>query len=180
MPRKHVSIVVFVAQLLASVGAAASAELSDSIRDQYRRPLEAPFKAKTPYSPLVATLGKMLYFDPRVSNAQNMSCASCHNPSFGWEAPLARAIGAMNTPLDRHAPTILNMAWGEDYFWDGRAKTLEEQAAGPITASVEMNAPLDQVVRRLNAVVGYREAFARAFPGEGLSEQTILTAIATY
>ena len=69
-----------------------------------------------------------------------MNCASCHNPSFGWEVPLKGAIGAQNTMLGRNAPTVLNLAWGKDhYFWDGRAKTLEEQALGPIQADVEMN-----------------------------------------
>lgn len=149
-------------------------------KSQFRRPLEIPFPKNAPYSPLVATLGKMLYFDPRVSGAQNMSCASCHNPSFGWEVPVEGAVGAQNTRLGRHAPTILNAAWVEPLFWDGRAATLEEQAAGPITADVEMNAPLDEVVERLSAIDAYRAGFDRAFPGKGLTEQTILTAIATY
>ena len=149
-------------------------------RSDFRRPLEIPFPEHAPYNPLVATLGKMLYFDPRLSGAQNMSCASCHNPSFGWEVPVGGAVGAQNAPLGRHAPTILNMAWVSPYFWDGRAATLEEQAAGPITADVEMNAPLSDVVERLAAIEAYAEGFARAFPGEGLTEKTILTAIATY
>ncbi|MFK7945457.1 MAG: cytochrome-c peroxidase [Paracoccaceae bacterium] len=149
-------------------------------KSDFRRPLEIPFPKNAPYSPLVATLGKMLYFDPRVSGAQNMSCASCHNPSFGWEVPVEGAVGAQNAPLGRHAPTILNMAWVEPYFWDGRAATLEDQAAGPITADVEMNAPLDEVVERLAEIDAYSDGFERAFPGQGLTEQTILTAIATY
>lgn len=68
-----------------------------------------------------------------------MNCASCHNPSFGYEVPVVTAVGAANTRLGRQAPTILNMAWVTPLFWDGRAATLEEQAAGPITAPVEMN-----------------------------------------
>ena len=52
-----------------------------------------------------------------------MNCASCHNPSFGWEAPLSGAVGAQKIVLDRSAPTILNEAWGgPHFFWDGRAK----------------------------------------------------------
>lgn len=122
----------------------------------------------------------MLYFDPRLSGAQNMSCASCHDPSFGWETPVERAVGGLNVPLGRHAPTILNMAWVAPHFWDGRAASLEEQAAGPITAPAEMNAPLDEVVERLRAITDYRDGFERAFPGEGLSEDTLLAAIATF
>ncbi|MEM7057881.1 MAG: cytochrome c peroxidase [Pseudomonadota bacterium] len=149
-------------------------------RSDFQRPLEIPFPSDAPYSPLIATLGKMLYFDPRISGAQNMSCASCHNPSFGWEVPVERAVGAQNTELKRHAPTILNLAWVEPFFWDGRARTLEEQALGPITADVEMNAPVEDIVDRLSEIDVYRYGFQRAFPDDGLSQETILTAIATY
>ena len=115
------------------LGMPAPGHAADAHED-FRRPATISFPQEAPYSPLVATLGKMLYFDPRLSGAQNMSCASCHNPSFGWETPVEKAVGGLNTPLPRHAPTILNMAWVAPLFWDGRAETLEE------------------VVERLNAV----------------------------
>jgi cytochrome c peroxidase len=70
----------------------------------------------------------MLFFDPRLSGAQNMSCSSCHNPSFGWEVPVPGAVGAQNIALGRQAPTVLNSAWVPVHFWDGRALTLEDQA----------------------------------------------------
>lgn len=149
-------------------------------RDEFQRPLTIPFPDDRPYSPQIATLGKMLYFDPRISGAQNMSCASCHNPSFGWETPVDGAVGAMNTRLGRHAPTTLNQAWVHPYFWDGRAETLEEQAAGPITAQVEMNATFTEVIARLEQIDGYRNWFSRLFPGEGINKGTITLAIATY
>tara|TARA_R110002110_G_scaffold260260_1_gene475928 strand:+ start:114661 stop:115710 length:1050 start_codon:yes stop_codon:yes gene_type:complete len=164
----------------ASAQQLASADLNTQKQD-YKRPESIPFPDYNPYTPEKAALGKMLYFDPRVSAGQNMTCASCHNPSFGWEAPLARAIGSQNTPLGRHAPTVLNMAFATDvYFWDGRADTLEEQAKGPIQADVEMNMPLDQLVTRLSGVEGYQSWFARVFPDEGITEDTIVAAIATY
>lgn len=166
---------LFAGVAVLAAGLAIAADKSD-----FRRPLHIPFPADAPYDPLIATLGKMLYFDPRLSGAQNMSCASCHNPSFGWEVPVEGAVGAQNTALGRHAPTILNAAWIEPLFWDGRAATLEEQAAGPITADVEMNAPLSEVIERLERISAYADGFTRAFPGEGLSERTLLAAIATY
>jgi len=153
---------------------------ADALRESYARPLVIPFSDDAPYSPQIATLGKMLYFDPRLSGAQNQSCASCHNPSFGWEAPVATAVGAANQRLSRHSPTILNMAWVQPFFWDGRAETLEEQAAGPITAEVEMNASFDQVVARLSQVNDYRLWFEELFPGEGISQATIVQSIATF
>lgn len=152
----------------------------DPDRAAFRRPQTIPFPENAPYSLLVATLGKMVFFDPRVSKAQNMSCATCHNPSFGWEVPVERAIGGMNLPLTRQASTILNMAWVQPLFWDGRAPTLEIQAAGPMTAPMEMGATLPEVVARLIDVPAYRDGFNRAFPGKGLTEETLLTAVATY
>lgn len=149
-------------------------------RAEFQRPLAIPFPTDAPYDFEIATLGKMLFFDPRLSGAQNMSCASCHNPSFGWETPVDRAVGAANTPLGRHAQTIINGAWVAPFFWDGRAATLEEQAAGPITAAVEMNATFEQVVARLSEVDEYVAWFQRVFPGQGITREGILTAIATY
>lgn len=149
-------------------------------KGDFARPLEIPFPEGKPYSPLRATLGKMLFFDPRLSGAQNMSCASCHNPSFGWEVPTEGPVGAHNEMLGRQAPTILNMSWGDLYFWDGRAGTLEDQARGPITAPVEMNGNFPDIIERLEAVGTYLDFFEQAYPEEGITEATILNAIATF
>lgn len=152
----------------------------DGLKAQYQRPTVIHFPKDNPYSRTKAALGKMLFFDPRVSKAQNMNCVSCHNPSFGWEAPLPKAIGAQNMELKRHAPAVVNLAWVTRLFWDGRSKSLEEQAAGPITAHDEMNMPMDELVKRLDAIEGYRFWFDRAFPEDGLNERNILRAIATF
>lgn len=162
------------------VGSTVSAFANSTDKTDYARPLTIPFPANAPYDPGIATLGKMLFFDPRLSGAQNISCASCHNPSFGWETPVETAIGAANEPLGRHAPTALNGAWGGPFFWDGRAATLEEQAAGPITAEVEMNATFEEVITRLSQVSEYKAWFTKLFPGKGITRDTILQAIATY
>ncbi len=163
-----------------ALAAPVAAEDLAVLKQSYRRPTTIPFPASNPYSLAKATLGKMLYFDPRLSAGQHLNCASCHNPSFGWEVPVARAIGAENTPLGRHAPSVLNHAWSELLFWDGRAATLEEQATGPIQAAGEMNMPLPDLIQRLGKVEGYRRLFARAFPGQGLTGDTLAQAIATY
>src|SRR4051794_9730730 len=123
-----------------------------SLKALYKRPTEIPFPASAPYSPQVATLGKMLFFDPRLSGAQNLSCASCHNPSFGYEVPVPGAIGAANTPLGRKAPTVLNAAFTPIFFWDGRAKSLEDQAQGPIQAAAEMNGKFADILVRVHAI----------------------------
>ena len=152
-----------------------------ALKASYRRPAEIPFPTENPYTPEKAALGKALYFDPRLSGAQNLNCATCHNPSFGWEVPVKTAVGAQNKPLDRQAPAVLNQAWGSHlYFWDGRAKSLEEQAKGPIEAPAEMNLPLSEAVVRLKAVPDYKAWFEKVFPGAGVSPDTIVKAIATY
>lgn len=146
----------------------------------FERPQDIPFAGVTAYSPQLATLGKMLFFDPRLSGAKNMNCVSCHNPSFGFEAPVALAIGAENKPLTRHAPTTLNMAWGTSFFMDGRSPTLEDQAKGPITAMAEMNISFEDLIPDLQAVDYYDRWFNSLFPGQGITEHTIVTALATY
>ncbi len=83
---------------------------NDALKAQYRRPAEIPFPSENPYTPEKSALGKALYFDPRLSGAQNTNCATCHNPSFGWEVPVKTAVGAQNKPLDRQAPAVLNQA----------------------------------------------------------------------
>jgi len=152
----------------------------DELKSQYRRPTTVPFPAKAPFSPQMATLGKMLFFDPRLSGMQNLSCASCHNPSFGFEVPVPRPIGAANTPLGRKAPTLLNAAWIPKLFWDGRAPDLESQALGPITAPAEMNGDIPVIVARLKATPDYARWFRTLFPADGVTQENILTAIATY
>ena len=153
----------------------------ESLKAQFRRPSEIPFPASNPYTSQKAALGKALFFDPRLSATQNMNCASCHNPSFGWQVPLKRAIGASNTVLARSAPTILNQAWGgERYFWDGRASSLEDQVKGPIESPDEMNMPLPELVKRLTNIPGYKKWFETVFPDEGVSSASIAKAIATF
>ena len=159
---------------------AALAEVPAAVKDTFRRPMSVPFPADAPYDPRIATLGKMLFFDPRISGGQNLSCASCHNPSFGWEAPAARSIGSQGTPLGRHTPTVLDAAWQKSLFWDGRAATLDDQALGPITNPAEMNATMDGVIQRLKRVPQYAEAFEKLFPKEGMTQATILRAISTF
>lgn len=152
----------------------------DALKAQYRRPTHIPFPDDAPYSPQMATLGKMLFFEPRLSGMQNLSCASCHNPSFGFEVPVPGAIGAANKPLPRKAPTVLNAAFLPVFFWDGRAPNLEIQAQGPITADVEMNGKFPEIVARLKGIPEYKAWFGRLFPADGVTQDNLLTAIATY
>lgn len=152
----------------------------EDLKPLYKRPKYTEFANDAGYKPQIATLGKMLFFDPRLSKAENMSCATCHNPSFGWEAPVAKSIGAMNVKLTRHAPTVINLAGAKKFTWDGGETTLEKQAANPITNPQEMGNNFEDLVKRLRGIKSYNKWFSAYFPNEGLTKNTILKSLATF
>ncbi|WP_198376171.1 cytochrome-c peroxidase [Neoroseomonas rubea] len=172
---------LLLALLLAATGAsAAEIPTTEQLRAMYRRPEVVPFPAANAHTPERAMLGRILFFDPRLSSSNLLSCASCHNPSFGWGDGQALGRGHGMVRLGRRSPTVLNAAWGGPFFWDGRAPTLEAQAAGPIAAAVEMNMPLAELPGKLAGIAGYAPLFEAAYPGEGITVATITRAIATF
>ena len=152
----------------------------DQWKAEYVRPATIPFPEDNPYTADKEKLGKMLFFDPRLSGSDYISCGTCHNPSLAWGDGLPKGIGHGMTRLGRRTPTILNAAWTDALMWDGRFGSLEEQALGPIGADVEMNQSLDSLVGELEAIPGYRSLFNIAFPNEGVTIENIAKAIATY
>lgn len=152
---------------------------AEKYKSLYVRPVDIPFPSDNPYSVEKATLGKMLFFDPRLSQHENISCASCHNPSFGWEAAMPKSVGAQNVFLPRHSPTILNMAWGKEFFWDGRAASLEEQATGPLESEIEMNLTEEELIGRISAIKGYQKIFEDVY-SDGITINNVTGAIATF
>jgi cytochrome c peroxidase len=146
----------------------------------YTRPIGVPEPDDNRVTPARELLGRTLFFDPRLSGSNWISCASCHNPGLGWSDGLPRAIGAGMRTLDRRTPTILNLAWSDSLFWDGRADSLEQQALGPVEAAGEMNLPLDQLAAKLRGIEGYRRLFADAYPGEPIGPPTVAKAIAAF
>jgi cytochrome c peroxidase len=165
-------------------GAPRQADAIDVARHQamrdYGRPANVAYPEDNAFSPAREQLGRMLFFDPRLSGSKWISCATCHNPALAWGDGLPRAIGHGMQQLGRRTPTIVNLAWAPALFWDGRAESLEEQALGPIAAAGEMNLDLDEMVARLKAIDGYAPLFAVAYPGEEISAPTVAKAIATF
>lgn len=131
-------------------------------------------------NPMSVALGKSLFFDPRLSGSNWISCSTCHNPTMGWSDGLPTAIGEGQNVLGRSTPTILNVTYNFLQMWDGRFSSLEEQALGPIEAAAEMNQDLDELVSELKAIPGYVRMFKRAFPNQGISQSTIALAIASF
>ena len=151
-----------------------------SLRRAFERPVVIPSAPGNPSSSEKIVLGRTLFFDPRLSASGIVSCATCHNPSLSWGDGLRRAVGHGMKELGRRTPSILNVAFGGPYMWDGRFETLEEQALGPISTPAEMNLPLDELVKRLRAVDGYTPLFDAAFPGEAITPHNVARAIATF
>jgi cytochrome c peroxidase len=151
-----------------------------ALKAKYLRPASVPVPAGNAMTKERELLGKDLFFDPRLSGSQFISCATCHNPGFGWGDGLPKGIGHGMKQLGRHTPTILNSAFADLLFWDGRADSLEAQALGPMQSPAEMNMPISQAVETVSAIPGYRPLFEKAYPGEPISDKTIAKAIATF
>jgi cytochrome c peroxidase len=125
-------------------------------------------------------LGQKLFFDGRLSSDGTVACASCHNPDRAFTDGKPTSIGVHSRVGQRNAPTILNALYNKTQFWDGRAQTLEDQAALPIVNSIEMGQPnLNAAVARITAVGEYQRAFSQVF-GRPTSGPDILRAIASY
>lgn len=143
-------------------------------------PDEVPQPANNKLTPEKIELGRMLFFDPRLSGDGNMSCASCHSPLFGWSDGLTTARGNKSKVLDRASPVVTNTAYNKVQMWDGRKRTLEDQAMGPMEATVEMNMDIGKLFKWLKSNKGYQKEFEKAYPGEGINQGTVSKAIASY
>ncbi|MDQ7091222.1 MAG: cytochrome-c peroxidase [Methylococcales bacterium] len=144
-------------------------------------PTKAPAPADNPTTAEKVKLGQMLYHDPRLSSTGTVSCASCHNTMAGGEDNRAGSMGVHGQVGGRSAPTVWNAAFNKVQFWDGRAPSLEAQAAGPVTNPIEMGMKSwDDVVVRLKAVEGYQTAFTAVFGKDSISEENATKAIAAY
>ena len=146
------------------------AALLASAREHFQPlPAKPVFKEDNPGNPAKIKLGKMLYFDTRLSASNAFSCNSCHNLALGGVDNSSFSIGHKWQKGGRNAPTVFNAALHLAQFWDGRADDVEEQAGGPVLNPVEMAATKEMVLERLGSMKEYVDLFAKAFPGENPS-----------
>lgn len=126
-------------------------------------------------------LGKLLFNDTILSLNRDISCASCHNLSTGGDDNIATAIGndGLQNPNHINTPTVLNVALAKDFFWDGRSKSLKEQAKGPIEAHFEMAMTPKLVEERLNSS-NYTVLFKEVYETNYITFDFVLSAISTY
>jgi len=132
-----------------------------------------------PMTPEKVALGKLLYFDKRVSKDGSVSCATCHDPKMGWAEREPTSTGIHKQVGGRNAPTVINAAYAPRQFWDGRAASLEEQATGPVENPVEMGNSMENVVSQLAKIPGYEERFQKVF-GTGVTKEGFAKAIAAF
>lgn len=116
-------------------------------------------------TPAKVALGKMLYFDPRLSESHAISCNSCHMIGMGGVDLQSKSLGHRWQYGGRNAPTVYNAVYDVAQFWDGRAKDLQAQAGGPLVNPLEMDTTEAHVVEQLKGIPGYGPAFSKAFPG---------------
>ena len=156
-------------------------------------PTEIVQPADNPTTPEKVELGKLLFFDPILSDDNTLSCAHCHHPHLGFSDGLPRSRGrggkgagrerTGGIELTRGAPTLWNTVYNHRQFWDGRAAHLEEQARMVITTPEEINADPAELVRELKAIPEYRALFDKAFggkDGEAITFKNITYALAAF
>jgi cytochrome c peroxidase len=131
-----------------------------------------------PRGELVA-LGERLFFDPGLSGSGQTACATCHNPAHGWAEPHPVSVSDSGKPGRRNAPTIINVAFAPTLMWDGRFRTLEEQALFPFRRSGEMGADIGEIIERLREDPGYSGQF-EATLGEPPTPEGVGRAIAAF
>lgn len=119
-------------------------------------------------------LGKLLFFDKRLSSDKTVSCATCHDPKKGWSDHKPISIGVFHRLGERNAPTVLNAFRRKTQFWDGRVATLEEQAKDPIRNPKEMDLAGDSIVDVVKAIKGYRPLFRAAYGDDSIDMERVV------
>ncbi|MBB3047231.1 cytochrome c peroxidase [Litorivivens lipolytica] len=132
------------------------------------------------FKPAEIDLGRLLFFDPVLSGDGSVSCASCHQPDKGFTDGRALSRGIHGQIAERSAPSLWNVGFLDTLFWDGRAKSLEEQMLGPLYAEHEMGNTPEQLMASLSANPTYVKLFKQAFPERGLTLDTVYIALAAF
>jgi len=163
---KHILFLAALA-MLGTSGLHAETVVNRAALGMFQPILEVADNPENPVTDAKVALGRMLYYDTRLSKNRTMSCNSCHDlASFGDDG-LKTSKGIHDQFGGRSAPTVYNAAIHIAQFWDGRAKDVEEQAIGPVTNPIEMGMPdPDYVLKVLKSIPGYVDAFKAAFPDQ--------------
>ncbi|HEY0730346.1 MAG TPA: cytochrome c peroxidase [Pyrinomonadaceae bacterium] len=134
--------------------------------------------ADNPMTPEKVALGRQLFFDERLSADGSRSCYTCHVCEKGLTDGLPKAVGALNKQLPRSSPTLWNIGYHKEFYWDGRSPSLEKQALAAWTGA-NMSAKADEIVAKLNALEGYKTQFQKVFQSDATPDN-VVKAIAAY
>jgi len=189
MPQGHVSLATLAGVMLCLLaGMRASPAMAQNLdpagpwRQMFRRP-EGPPPAppENPLTPEKIALGARLFADVRLSGSRDRACSSCHAPARAFTDGRRRALGRSGTQLRRNAPSLFNLAWGKQFFWDGRAPSLEMQVGMPIAEREEMGGDWPTILGRLEADGERVRQFRAAFPEHAaMAREPVLKALAAY
>lgn len=125
-------------------------------------------------------LGRKLFYEKKLSGDNTMSCATCHAPEHAFTDPNQFSVGIDGIQGTRNSMALINMGWQDFFFWDGRAKTLEEQILEPVPNPIEMHQSWSAAVSKLNSDMNYRNMFFKAFNEEGIDSIKVSKAIAQF
>jgi cytochrome c peroxidase len=128
----------------------------------------------------IIELGKVLFFDTRLSGSGKIACASCHQPELSWTDGKEKSFGHEGTVNKRNAPTIQNVWFFKKLFWDGRSHSLEDQAFAPINSESEMHNDMRELPRHLKKITGYPILFNAAFGDPAINPDRIGEALAMF
>ena len=178
-------VVVFCIGQTVAVRAEPAWETANPIRPLPKPPLglqSTYADLAVPPTPERVRLGRWLFFDTRLSGDGTLSCASCHVPEHAFSERTPVSVGIHGQRGVRKAPSFVNLAWTiyPNFFWDGRASTLEEQALGPIANPIEMGSSHTSMVTTLTRIAGYRPYFRQAFGDPAITKTRVAHAIADY
>jgi len=185
MPPRHARILAVVSTallcLFAPPLAAQAPDPAALWRHVFKRPDTPPAPADNPLTPEAVALGAQLFSDPRLSGTGRHSCASCHRPALAFTDGRRQARALTGEALRRNTPALWNLAWSKQFFWDGRAPSLEAQVRMPIEAADEMGGDWPAILQRFAVDASVVSQFQTAFPGEPpVSETTVVKALASY
>lgn len=139
-----------------------------------------PLQGKTDSLQSLLTLGKVLFFDPRISGSEKISCASCHQPELSWTDGKDRSLGHEGSVNKRNSPSLHNVWFYKRLFWDGRSSSLEDQAFAPINSESEMHGDMRELPRKLRRIPGYASLFDAAYGDPAIDPDRIAGALAAF
>lgn len=133
---------------------------------------DMPIPEDNPMTVEGVALGRKLFYEKKLSGDNTMSCGTCHAPQAAFSDPNQFSTGIDGSVGTRNAMALINLGWDSFYFWDGRAKTLEDLVLEPVVNPIEMHEDWSNAIAEISQDVEYRNMFYRAYGDEGITKFT--------